>query len=81
MRHNGVRYNLPSLDEAVSTLQDMHNSLNTYVPETMDYWDMVAMANIKLSLELLFASGSKYQNKWSDVLDAYREIWVKAGSN
>jgi hypothetical protein len=80
VRHNGVSYHLPSLENAVAALQDMYNSFNAYVPEAMDYWDMVAMANIKLSVELLMASGTKYQDKWNEVLDAYRETWVKAGS-
>jgi hypothetical protein len=80
VRHNGVAYELPSLENAINLLQDINNSFSAYIPDTMDYWDMIAMANIKLSLELLMASGTKYQDRWSEVLDTYRETWVKAGS-
>jgi hypothetical protein len=86
-KHNwekGVRqgtnsYTLPSLQNAIQELMKQRDSLNNST-DNMNYWDMASLANIKLCLSLLNLSAAKNKGVWDEVLFAYRQVWVKAGS-
>ncbi|MBC7874741.1 MAG: CHAT domain-containing protein [Ferruginibacter sp.] len=72
-------YKLPSADMAIDQLKNLESLLNTS-PDAMDYWNMMAKANIKLCMALLIDSGAKYEMKWQDISETYHDTWVKAGS-
>jgi CHAT domain-containing protein len=46
----------------------------------MDYWQMIEKASIKLCKGMLNTVGVTNEVTGKDVLDAYREVWAKAGS-
>jgi hypothetical protein len=45
----------------------------------MKYWDMVAVANIKLCRAIINSS-AKTKPEWDEVLEIFRNTWTKAGS-
>jgi hypothetical protein len=45
----------------------------------MDYWTLVEIPNCRLC-RLIVKPGIQENDSWNEVLDAYREVWSKAGS-
>ncbi|MEO6290637.1 MAG: CHAT domain-containing protein [Ginsengibacter sp.] len=48
--------------------------------EDMDYWSLLAIANIQLCELIIAPSSATDEKAWDDVLVTYRKIWSKAGS-
>ena len=70
-------YRLPSsMKSAADELSKLKNSMLNLPPDKMDYRDMVGMAAIELSLCIF----SVRQTSANDLLNVYKKIWDKAGS-
>jgi len=78
VRSGSESYTLPSLQKAIQELNSQRDAL--HIATNQNYWNMAALANIKLCLLLLHFSDTKNKNAWDEVLMAYRQLWVKAGS-
>jgi hypothetical protein len=79
----GGSYKLPMIEDMISHLATMEIALvnlqNNSV-ENMDYWNMIGIANIKLCQSVISLSDTKNKIAWEDILNAYRQVWVKAGA-
>jgi tetratricopeptide (TPR) repeat protein len=72
-------YTLPSLDKAVTMLNESGSNISTYI-ERMSYWDMLKRTNIDLCRYVLLFPGEKVQKDFNRILDDIRILWGKAGS-
>lgn len=78
---NHTEYTLPTQAEAVTQLHAMMDSVSPTSQEIIDYWDIVALANIKLCLLLLDHKGTNLPPvTYEEVYKAYQLAWRKAGS-
>jgi len=76
----GNSYTLPTLQDVGDQLSKLSEKLQKATVLRMDYWDMVALANIKLCQAMLNNSVEKTKALWQDALELYRQTWAKAGS-
>ncbi len=72
-------YTLPVLDDVKKDLTKRMSSIEAS-PDEMNYWDMVAIANIKLCLLLLDNNSPKDAKAWNALTDNFLTVWQKAGS-
>ena len=70
---------LPSPEEVNDKLNQLLNKVKGMAGQRMNYWDMVAIANVKLCLAILNSS-TKTSTEWYEVLELFRRTWAKAGS-
>ncbi|MFL5810715.1 MAG: tetratricopeptide repeat-containing protein [Flavisolibacter sp.] len=73
-------YILPSLEDVEDQLSKLSEKLQRATVNRMDYWDMVALANLKLCQAMLNNSVEKTKALWQEALEIYRQTWAKAGS-
>lgn len=74
------KYKLRSFSEAKQTLTDLERKLDEKSKiDDLDYWDMVASSNIDLCL-LLLIEDEEMEAKWDEVIQNFKTIWQKAGS-
>ncbi|SRX55204.1 CHAT domain-containing protein [Aequorivita sp. CIP111184] len=74
------KYKLRSISEAQQILGELQNKLKEKSEaEDLNYWDMVAFLNIDLCL-LLIIEDEKIETKWDEVIQNFKKIWRKAGS-
>jgi hypothetical protein len=70
-------YQLPSsLQNALTEVNKLKSSLLIMTPDKMDYRDMVAIATLELCQHIL----NPRTNPINSVLDSYKKIWNKSGS-
>ena len=72
-------YMLPLQNEVEDQLNQLSDKLKSVGGQRMNYWDMVAIANIKLCLAIVNSS-AKTKTEWDEVLELFRTTWTKAGS-
>ncbi|MDQ6842880.1 MAG: CHAT domain-containing protein, partial [Bacteroidota bacterium] len=72
-------YKLGSSLEFRNELKILKTSYNAPVDD-MDYWNLVAMANIDLCLLIIDPSSAANKPAWEEVLTTYRKVWIRAGS-
>jgi CHAT domain-containing protein len=74
-------YHLPALKDAVKDLENVFDSLTSFSPDELSYWDWASAANIKLCLLMLGykATGSRIPS-YEETFNLYKETWDKAGS-
>jgi hypothetical protein len=78
---NQVEYKLPVLKDAVKDLDNTFDSLTSFSPDELSYWDWASAANIKLCLLLLEYKASGYRSpSYEEIFNLYKETWDKAGS-
>lgn len=76
----GKKYKLRSISEAQQILDEEQNRLKQKSEsEDLNYWDMIAFLNIDLCL-LLIIEDEKIETKWNEVIQNFKNIWQKAGS-
>ncbi|MGZ8559151.1 MAG: CHAT domain-containing protein, partial [Chitinophagaceae bacterium] len=76
-----TEYNLPAIKDAVKDLENMFDSLTSFSPDEMNYWDWASAANIKLCLMMLeYKLGSSRPPSYDEIFNLYKETWDKAGS-
>ena len=74
------KYKLKTISEARQILDGQQNNLKQKSEsEDLNYWDMIAFLNIDLCL-LLIIEDEKIENKWDEVIQNFKKIWKKAGS-
>ncbi|MBA2561949.1 MAG: CHAT domain-containing protein [Chitinophagaceae bacterium] len=79
IKHGDELYHLLSLDDAIELLNKTSASINIS-SDNLNYWDMVAVANIKLCLLIIDPSAADNEKARDEVMEAYRKLWKKAGS-
>ena len=79
IKYGDELYHLLSLDDAIEQLNKIAASFNIS-SDNLNYWDMVAVANIKLCLLIIDPSATEDQKAIDEVMEAYRKLWKKAGS-
>ena len=72
-------YVLPSPEEVNDKLNQLSDKVKSMAGQRMNYWDMVALANIKLCLAIVNSS-TRTKTEWDEVLELFRRTWAKAGS-
>ncbi len=76
----GKKYKLRSISEAQQILENEQNRLKQKSEsEDLNYWDLIAFLNIDLCL-LLILEDEKIEIKWNEVIQNFKTIWRKAGS-
>ena len=76
-----VEYNLPAIKDAVKDLDSMFDSLTSFSPDELNYWDWASAANIKLCMMMLeYKVGSSRPPAYEEIFNLYKETWDKAGS-
>ncbi len=74
------KYKLRSISEAQQILGEQQNKLREKSEaEDLNYWDLIAFLNIDLCL-LLIIEDEKIETKWDEVIQNFKKIWRKAGS-
>ena len=77
---DGKKYKLRSIAESQQILEDEQNRLKQKSEsEDLNYWDMIAFLNIDLCL-LMIIEDEKIEIKWNEVIQNFKSIWQKAGS-
>jgi tetratricopeptide (TPR) repeat protein/pimeloyl-ACP methyl ester carboxylesterase len=77
---DGKKYKLRTIFEAQQILDDQQNKLKEKSEvEDLNYWDLIAFLNIDLCL-LLIIEDEKIETKWNAVIQNFKKIWQKAGS-
>jgi hypothetical protein len=71
-------YSLPSKAEVVDQLNALIRSAEAQQDSTNDYWALMEGPNCQLCLQMIDSAGTK--DGWSKVLNAYTNVWGKAGS-
>ncbi|SRX72966.1 CHAT domain-containing protein [Aequorivita antarctica] len=86
MKHGGEftidrkKYKLRTISEAQQILSEQQNKLKEKSEaEDLNYWDLIAFLNIDLCL-LLIIEDEKIDTKWDEVIQNFKKIWQKAGS-
>jgi tetratricopeptide (TPR) repeat protein len=79
IKYGDELYHLLSLDDAIELLNKTSASINIS-SDNLNYWDMVAVANIKLCLLIIDPSAADNEKARDEVMEAYRKLWKKAGS-
>ena len=74
----GTDITLPTKEKAKQKLQELLTQKKKQSNQS-DYWDIVAVSNLQLAL-LILQTGSGHQQLWDDLLESYKNIWVKAGT-
>jgi tetratricopeptide (TPR) repeat protein len=72
-------YLLPTPEEMNEKLNQLSEGVKNLAGRHMKYWDMVAVANIKLCRAIINSS-AKTKPEWDEVLEIFRNTWTKAGS-
>ena len=76
-----TEYKLPTIKDAVKDLESMFDSLTSFSPDELNYWDWASAANIKLCLMMLeYKLGSNRPPLYDELFNLYKETWDKAGS-
>ncbi|MRT17605.1 CHAT domain-containing protein [Vitellibacter sp. q18] len=74
------KYKLRAVSEAQELLLGLQNELKAKSDtDDLDYWDLIAFLNIDLCL-LLIMEDEKIDTKWQEVIQNFKKIWQKAGS-
>jgi len=70
-------YILPAKEEVIKKLAEIKSA---YTPnmQKMDYWVMIQVPNCMLCL--LIVNSDTNEQVWNDVLNAYHDVWSKAGA-
>lgn len=75
----GSLYKLPSLQVLQTKLEKSFADLQyKIVHESHDYWDLISKANISLCLWQL--QGMKDEEKFNEIIQAYKKPWANVGS-
>ncbi|WP_410004817.1 CHAT domain-containing protein [Aequorivita nionensis] len=74
------KYKLRSVSEAQQTLVELQYKLKEKSDaEDLEYWDLIAFLNFDLCL-LLIIEDEKIETKWNEVIQNFKKVWQKAGS-
>lgn len=77
---NRKKYKLRSVAEAQQLLLELQNKITEKAEiDDLDYWSFIAFLNIDLCL-LLIIEDEKIETKWNEVIQNFKKIWQKAGS-
>lgn len=71
------KYTLPAAADAAAILTKLKKSSDNS-PDDLDYWDLLADANIDLCL--LLVNNTNTSASWEGLLNSYRSVWQRAGS-
>jgi len=72
-------YILKSVHDAINLLKKITDSIED-TGESMNFWDMLRLANLKLCAAIINPASPDNEKEWQEVFELYRKEWNKAGS-
>lgn len=73
------KYKLPTAEEIDRELSQYLTAVNGR-SQVVDYWDLVAQANVKLCSLLVYPEKAEAEEAGKEIATILRKLWVKAGS-